>query len=51
LSNHLIEYLTKYTDYLANEKIVIKDIALQRMFLEPFKWEFIAVEKFKLGEE
>ena len=35
----LVEYITKLTDYLANEKITVKDIAVIKEFLEPFKWD------------
>jgi len=47
----LIEWFTKYTDYLSNQKIVLKDLALERMFLEPFKWDFITIEKRNLGKD
>ena len=36
----LIEYFTKYTDYMANQKIEIKDMCIIKEFLEPFKWDF-----------
>ena len=34
----LAEYLTKYTDYMVNYKIPIKDMAICREFLELFIW-------------
>jgi len=34
---------------MADEKYVIKDMAVAREFLEPFKWDYIAVENATLG--
>jgi len=34
----LIDYLTKYTDYMATVQIPIKDMAICREFLEFFNW-------------
>ena len=42
-------YLCKLTDYIADEKIGIKDMAIAREFLEPFKWDNILVFKTMLG--
>ena len=41
----LVDYFTKCTDYLANEKIHQKDMAITRLFLEPFRWGHI--DKYK----
>ena len=46
----LAEYLTEYSDYMANENVVIKDMAVTREFMEPFKWEKIEDYKINLGE-
>ena len=46
----LVDFLTTYTDYLANEKIQIKDIGIIRMFNGPFKWDLIKVDRAKLGK-
>jgi len=35
---------------MTNLKIPIKDTALIRMFLQPFNWEFVELEKTKLGK-
>lgn len=32
-------YLTKYTDYLADEKLPIKDLSISREYTEMFKWD------------
>ena len=32
-------YLTKYTDYLANEKVPVKDLSISREYTEIFKWD------------
>ena len=45
----LVTYLTKYSDYLTNLKIPLKDMSVTKEFLEPFKWEFIIETKHKLG--
>ena len=50
LSVELAEYLTNYTDYMINLKIPIKDISITRLYLEPFKWDFIKVDIAKLGK-
>jgi len=50
LSSELVEYLTSYTDYIANKKIPIKDTAIIRLFIEPFKWDFIQIDRAKLGK-
>ena len=34
---------------MADEKYYIKDMAVAREFLEPFKWDYIAVEQATLG--
>jgi len=38
-----------YTDYMANPTIMYKDMAVSRLYLQPFKWSFIATERAKLG--
>ena len=35
----MVEYLTKYSDYIINPKIPIKDMAVVKQFLEIFKWD------------
>jgi len=49
LTEELVIYLTKYTDYLANPTIRTKDIAICRLFLHPFKWDQIPNEMKILG--
>jgi len=44
-----VNYLTKCTDYLANEKIESKDIAIVKEFIEPLKWDYMDVYKVRLG--
>jgi len=46
----LVGYLTKFTDYMANVKIGIKDLAMVREFMEPFKWDGVEVDRAKLGK-
>ena len=41
----LVTYLTKCSDYLTNLKIPLKDMAVTKEFLEPFKWDFIIETK------
>ena len=45
----LAEYLTKLTDYIADEKHQKKDMSIAREYLEPFKWDNILVYKTLLG--
>ena len=45
----MVKYLTQYTDYMTNLKIPVKDMAVSREFLEPFKWDSIPVLKGKMG--
>lgn len=45
----LVEYFTKYADYMANEKITQKNLAVTREFLEPLKWNTIEKKKDLLG--
>ena len=33
LSNNLVEYFTKYTDYMVHAKVHTKDTAVSRLFL------------------
>jgi len=49
LAKTLVEYFTKYSDYMANEQIEPKEIAVMQRFLEPFRWFSIASEREKLG--
>ena len=49
LSKALVEFLTKFTDYMANEKIPLKDMAISRQFLEPFKWDNVLFYSAMLG--
>jgi len=46
----LVEYLTRYSDYMTNIKILAKDMAISRSFLEPFKWDTVDAYKDKLGD-
>ena len=46
---NLAQYLTKFSDYWADNRIPTKDIAIQREFMEPFKWDYIQVDRTKLG--
>ena len=48
MSKELADYLTKYTDYLANVKIPMKDVAISREFLQPFTWDNVIVHKAML---
>ena len=50
-SRMLVEHLTRYSDYMANMKILAKDMAISRSFLEPFKWDTVEVYKDKLGDD
>ena len=34
---------------MVNEKVTVKDMALTKQFLGPFKWDFLAVDREKLG--
>jgi len=49
IAERLAVYLCKLTDYIADEKIATKDMAIAREFLEPFKWDNILVYKTMLG--
>ena len=46
----LIEYFTKFTDYIANEKYHMIDIALADHFMDPLKWDFLEPNKSKLKD-
>jgi len=48
-SRVLWNYYTKFTDYIANIKIPIKDIAVYREYLKPLKWDKMTNYKSKLG--
>ena len=48
LSQTLVEFLTKLTDYLANLKYPLKDMAIVREYLEVFKWDIIGVDNKQL---
>ena len=41
----LVTYLTQFTDYLANEKIPIKDMRISKEFMEPLQWDNILADK------
>ena len=49
INNVLVEYFTKLTDYIADEKIYVKNITVIQEFLEPFKWDKMWNFKSKLG--
>ena len=49
LSSDLAEYFTKFTDYMVNSKIMLKDMALIKQFLEPFRWQYGRADEEKLG--
>ena len=49
VENKLVNFLTKYSDYLCDQKYFIKDVALSRQFLEPFTWKYVDLSKLKLG--
>ena len=46
----MVDIITKYTDYLANEKIPVKDISVTNHFIEIFKWENILLDQLKIGK-
>ena len=46
----LSELLTKCSDYMANDKIPKKDIAVINEFLEPFKWDQYNIESLCLDQ-
>ena len=50
LSGVLAKFFTKYSDYLANRKISMKDMAISREYLEPLKWDQIQTYKMRLGK-
>jgi len=49
MSNNIVEYFTKYTDYMVHSKVHTKDMAVSRLYLQPFKWHLVAIERSKLG--
>ena len=40
-----VQYFTKFSDYLSNQKIIKKDIACINKFIDPFKWGYIMENK------
>jgi len=50
MSIKLAENITRFTDYLANLKIPIKDIAIKRLYLEPLKWDYSTLDNKILGK-
>ena len=48
ISTDLVRFLTKFTDYVADRKIMSKDLAIQVEFLEPLKWHFIEDSRTEL---
>jgi len=50
VSERLVGFLTKFTDYLANLKYPFKDMAIVREYLEVFKWDIIETDHVDLGK-
>ena len=50
INKMLIEYFTKFTDYIANEKYPLIDVALADQFMDPLKWDFLEPHKSKLKD-
>ena len=50
VSKMLVEFLTKFTDYLANLKYPFKDMAIVREYLEVFKWDVVRIDHIDLGQ-